>query len=81
MDRYINVKRAKRQRYLELAVIANELCAFLEDKGVDQNEGCKVRRLAEDMWEQGRHISLDNALREPTLNGGEDCCEAAPQPC
>jgi len=68
------VKRAKRQRYLELAVIANELCAFLEDKGVTQEEGCDVRRLAENMWNAGLRISVDNALREPTLNGGGECC-------
>jgi len=80
MDRYLNVKRAKRQRYLELAAIANEVCAFLEDKGVTQEEGCDVRRLAEDMWNAGLRIPVDTVLREPTY-GGEDCCEVAPQPC
>jgi hypothetical protein len=39
-----------RKRYLELACIAKETCAFLEKKGVTRQEGCKLRMLTEELW-------------------------------
>ena len=43
-------KPMKRERYLELAKIAKEICELLEKKGVTAQEGCKVRKLAEELW-------------------------------
>ncbi len=40
-----------RTRYMELMKIAKELCDWLEKKGVKPDEGCKVRKLTEQLWE------------------------------
>jgi len=40
----------QRQRYIELATIAKEVCELLEAKKIARHEGCVVRRIAEDMW-------------------------------
>ncbi len=40
-----------RTRYMELMKIAKELCDWLEKKGVKSDEGCKVRKLTEQLWE------------------------------
>jgi hypothetical protein len=39
-----------RKRWLELVTVANELCKFLESQGVKKEEGCVIRRLAEELW-------------------------------
>jgi hypothetical protein len=65
-QRLRNIRRSKRSRYIDLARIASEVCELLETKGVSADEGCTVRRIAEDMWNSGRHLGLDNALREDT---------------
>ena len=48
--RAIREKRLSRQRFLELAMIAEELVTWLRAKGVQTEEGCLIRDLAGQMW-------------------------------
>lgn len=43
-------KRLTRQRFLELALIADELVTWLRAKGVQPDESCLIRDLAGQMW-------------------------------
>ena len=43
-------KRLSRQRFLELAMIADELVTWLRAKGVQPDESCLIRDLAGQMW-------------------------------
>ncbi len=49
-NRVIREKRLTRQRFLELAMIVEELVTWLRAKGVQPNEGCLIRDLAGQMW-------------------------------
>ncbi len=40
-----------RKRYIELVKIAEELCTWLEKKGVEPTEGCSFKAIAEKLWE------------------------------
>jgi len=48
--RAIREKRLTRQRFLELAMIAEELVTWLRAKGVQPDESCLIRDLAGQMW-------------------------------
>jgi hypothetical protein len=48
--RAIKEKRLTRQRFLELAMIAEELVTWLRAKGVQPDESCLIRDLAGQMW-------------------------------
>lgn len=48
--RPIREKRLTRQRFLELAMIAEELVTWLRAKGVQPDESCLIRDLAGQMW-------------------------------
>ncbi len=48
--RAIREKRLTRQRFLELAMIAEELVTWLQAKEVQTEEGCLIRDLAGQMW-------------------------------
>ncbi len=48
--RAIREKRLTRQRFLELAMIAEELVTWLRTKGVQPDESCLIRDLAGQMW-------------------------------
>ena len=48
--RTIREKRLTRQRFLELAMIAEELVTWLRAKEVQTEEGCLIRDLAGQMW-------------------------------
>jgi hypothetical protein len=48
--RPIREKRLTRQRFLELAMIAEELVTWLRAKEVRPDEGCLIRELAGQMW-------------------------------
>ncbi len=48
--RAIREKRLTRQRFLELAMIAEELVTWLRAKGVHPDESCLIRDLAGQMW-------------------------------
>ena len=39
-----------RKRYLQLVRIAEEVCTFMEKKGVTKDEGCSIKKLADEMW-------------------------------
>jgi hypothetical protein len=43
-------RRLTRQRFLELALIADELVTWLRAKGVQPDESCLIRDLAGQMW-------------------------------
>ena len=46
----IRTKTLSRQRFLELALIADELVTWLRTKGVQPDESCLIRDLAGQMW-------------------------------
>ena len=48
--RAIREKRLTRHRFLELAMIAEELVTWLRAKEVQTEEGCIIRDLAGQMW-------------------------------
>ena len=48
--RAIREKRLTRQRFLELAMVAEELVTWLRAKGVQPEESCLIRDLAGQMW-------------------------------
>ncbi len=48
--RPIREMRLTRQRFLELAMIAEELVTWLRTKEVQIEEGCLIRDLAGQMW-------------------------------
>ena len=48
--RPVREKRLTRQRFLELAMIAEELVTWLRAKEVQTEEGCLIRDLAGQMW-------------------------------
>jgi len=48
--RAIREKRLTRLRFLELAMIADELVTWLRMKGVQPDESCLIRDLAGQMW-------------------------------
>jgi len=39
-----------RKRYLQLVKIAEEVCTFMERKGITKDEGCSIKKLADEMW-------------------------------
>jgi hypothetical protein len=43
-------KRLTRQRFLELAMIADEMVTWLRAKGVQPDESCLIMELAGQMW-------------------------------
>ncbi len=49
-NRAMRERRLTRQRFLELAMIAEELVAWLRAKEVQTEEGCLIRDLAGQMW-------------------------------
>jgi hypothetical protein len=49
-NRAMREKRLTRQRFLELAMIAEELVTWLRAKGVQPDESCLIRDLAGQMW-------------------------------
>ncbi len=49
-NRAMREKRLTRQRFLELALIADELVTWLRAKGVQPDESCLIRDLAGQMW-------------------------------
>ena len=48
--RAMREKRLTRLRFLELAMIADELVTWLRTKGVQHDESCLIRDLAGQMW-------------------------------
>ncbi len=48
--RAMGERRLTRQRFLELALIADELVTWLRAKGVQPDESCLIRDLAGQMW-------------------------------
>jgi len=60
MDAIKQAKETRRNRFVVLAGIAKEVCDLLDARGVTQNEGCKVRRMAEDMWQDNYNLSVSN---------------------
>ena len=48
--RAMREKKLTRQRFLELALIADELVTWLRAKGVQPDESCLIRDLAGQMW-------------------------------
>jgi hypothetical protein len=49
-NRAMRERRLTRQRFLELALIADELVTWLRAKGVQPDESCLIRDLAGQMW-------------------------------
>ena len=49
-NRAMREKRLTRQRFLELAMIAEELITWLRAKGVRPDESCLIRDLTGQMW-------------------------------
>ncbi len=49
-NRGMRERRLTRQRFLELALIADELVTWLRAKGVQPDESCLIRDLAGQMW-------------------------------
>jgi hypothetical protein len=49
-NRALREKRLTRQRFLELAMIGDELVTWLRAKGVQPEESCLIRDLAGQMW-------------------------------
>ena len=45
--------KINRNRYIELTVLANETCSFLESRGLKKGEQCTFRRIAEELWFAG----------------------------
>lgn len=43
-------QKITRKRWLELVNIANGTCEYLEVRGVKKEEGCVIRRLADELW-------------------------------
>jgi len=48
--RAVREERVTRQRFLELAMIADELATWLRAKGVQPDESCLIRDLTGQMW-------------------------------
>lgn len=46
--------RMTRKRYLELTILANELTKWMAKNGIQQHEGCVLRRLTEELWGMGK---------------------------
>jgi hypothetical protein len=40
----------KREKYLNLAKEADEICCMLMERKIDPNDGCIVRQIAEKQW-------------------------------
>jgi len=76
-NRFANLRKEKRRRHVALAEVALKVCDLLEAEGVSMDEGCTVRRIAEDMWNSSR--CFDQPCAPDTSN--DMCVGREPGPC
>ena len=62
-------KESRRNRHIALCQVAKKVCDLLDAEGVKQEEGCKVRQMAESMWQDNYSLGLSN-VEQPTYVGG-----------
>lgn len=51
VERAPEVPKLTKKRYLELISIADQVCVFLKEKGIEQYEGCRISELANRFWQ------------------------------
>ena len=67
MDPMKIAKETKRNRKIALCQVAKKVCDLLDAEGVRQEEGCSVRRMAEDMWQDNYNLNVSNCGEQPTV--------------